>query len=100
MSEMIEKVAKALEASLFNDHDSHGCRAEGPRDGKDMTVYGHVNLPALACAVITALDQHREEKAGLIPALPDVPGEGPVRPFSPAVNGFGIAASPTKGEES
>jgi hypothetical protein len=56
-TDMVERVAKALEDSLWADPSPHGCRLEGPRDGKDIIVYGHVSLDALARAAIAALPQ-------------------------------------------
>lgn len=56
-ADMVERVAKVLEDSLWSDPSPHGCRLEGPRDGKDVIVYGHVSLDALARAAIAVLPQ-------------------------------------------
>jgi len=66
---MLEKVARAIEASLRNDREQHGAVYVGPEDelGATVLVDGDVDFLVLARAAIAAMREPTEEmvRAGI-----------------------------------
>lgn len=59
---MQDKIRGALTRSLTSTADDcpHGCRVEGLSDDGHAVIYGHVDLNALASAVLAALPKQEE----------------------------------------